>query len=131
MKLVVVESPYQSEDGNPIENIEYARAAMNYCLHNEAAPFASHLLYTQPGVLDDQVPEERKKGMEAGFLWANHASERWFFTDLGITPGMLKGLELANLLHQTVRKIKLGSDWRETWLGPTKTRKFGRCSNEG
>src|SRR4029077_21043205 len=29
-------------------------------------PFASHLLDTQPGVLDDQVPDERRLGIAAG-----------------------------------------------------------------
>ena len=29
-------------------------------------PITSHLLYTQPGVLDDQIPEERQMGIDAG-----------------------------------------------------------------
>jgi len=129
MKLVAVESPYQSDDGNPIEKIEYARACMNYCLHRGVAPFASHLLYTQPGVLDDQDAEERALGMEAGFLWANHADARWVFTDLGISNGMREGLHKAEVLGQPVCHFTLGDDWRERWLGPTKGRAFGRCPN--
>jgi hypothetical protein len=131
MKLVVVESPYQSDDGNPVEFIEYARACLAFCLRHGAAPFASHLLYTQPGVLDDQIQDERRLGMEAGFLWANHASERWVFTDFGITEGMERGIRLGETLRQKIERIELGPDWQEKWLGPTKTRNFGRCSCDG
>jgi hypothetical protein len=59
MKLVVVESPYA---GDVTRNLEYARAAMADCLARGEAPFASHALYTQIGVLDDTKPEERKLG---------------------------------------------------------------------
>jgi hypothetical protein len=33
------------------------------------SPIASHLLYTQPGILKDDVPEERPLGIEAGLAW--------------------------------------------------------------
>ena len=41
----------------------YARACVADCLRRGEAPIASHLLYTQPGVLDDDVPEERAQGI--------------------------------------------------------------------
>lgn len=56
MILVLLESPYA---GNVELNVTYARACMRDCLKRGEAPFASHLLYTQPGVLDDLVPNER------------------------------------------------------------------------
>jgi hypothetical protein len=37
------------------------------------APIASHLLYTQPGVLNDGVPAERAHGIEAGLAWLRAA----------------------------------------------------------
>ena len=55
MELVVLESPFA---GNVEMNIHYARACMADCLARGEAPFASHLLYTQPGILDDDIPEE-------------------------------------------------------------------------
>ena len=64
MRLVIVESPYA---GDVEENVRYARACLADCLARGEAPFASHLLYTQPGVLDDDVPGERALGIAAGF----------------------------------------------------------------
>lgn len=70
MRRVYVESPYGSSDLKIIErNVAYARACIRDCILRGEAPFASHLLYTQDGVLCDEVPEERELGMEAGFAW--------------------------------------------------------------
>ncbi len=65
-KKVLVESPFKGDDER---NIEYARACLHDCFLRKEAPFASHLLYTQPGVLDDNVPDERELGIEAGLVW--------------------------------------------------------------
>jgi hypothetical protein len=66
MRRVVLESPFA---GDVEANLKYARECMADCLRRGEAPIASHLLYTQPGILDDTKPEERKLGMEAGFTW--------------------------------------------------------------
>jgi hypothetical protein len=55
--LVVVESPYA---GNIERNLRYLRACMADCLRRGEAPFASHGLYTQPGVLRDELPKDRQ-----------------------------------------------------------------------
>lgn len=94
--LVVVESPYAAS--NPQQRQEYydyARAAIKDCLDRGEAPFASHLLYTQPGVLDDDNPAERSKGIAAGFAWMQQAHTVAVYTDLGISPGMVKGIHNA------------------------------------
>lgn len=70
MKLVVIESPYA---GDVTRNLRYARFCVKDCIRRGEAPIASHLLFTQPGILDDNVPEERVTGMNAGFAWARHA----------------------------------------------------------
>lgn len=93
MKLVILESPYA---GDVESNLRYARACMADCLRRLEAPFASHLLYTQPGVLDDTKPEERKLGMEAGLLWGRAAEATVVYVDLGITPGMRQGIDRAD-----------------------------------
>ena len=86
MKLVVIESPYAGE----IErNVAYARAAMADCFMRGEAPYASHLLYTQPGVLDDNIAGERALGIEAGLQWAGHAKTAVFYLDHGMSQGML------------------------------------------
>ncbi len=93
MKIVIVESPYA---GNIERNVAYARAAMRDCLLRNEAPFASHLLYTQPGVLNDSIPHERKLGMEAGLVIGKQAAMTVVYTDYGISPGMQYGIERAN-----------------------------------
>jgi hypothetical protein len=57
---------------------------------------------TQPGVLDDKVPEERKLGIEAGFAWKDVAHATVVYTDLGITKGMSYGIDAAERLGQTI-----------------------------
>lgn len=68
-RLVIVESPFAAESEAGIaENIDYARTCLRDALQRGEAPYASHLLYTQPGVLNDRDPEERRVGMRAGFF---------------------------------------------------------------
>lgn len=84
-RLVIIESPYAGE----VEaNVAYARAAMRDSLSRGEAPIASHLLYTQPGVLDDGIPEERQLGIDAGLQWARVAECAVFYVDRGWSPGM-------------------------------------------
>lgn len=89
MKKVIVESPYA---GNYDMNEAYAELAMHDCLvnHNES-PYASHLLYTRRFVLRDDVPSDRKLGIEAGFKWREVAEKSVFYIDLGWTNGMIQG----------------------------------------
>jgi hypothetical protein len=87
--IVVVESPYA---GDVERNVRYARACLRDCLLRGEAPFASHLLYTQDGVLRDDVPEERALGMEAGFAFRRVASRVVVYVDLGISRGMEAGV---------------------------------------
>jgi hypothetical protein len=60
--------------------------------HNEA-PYASHLLYTQPNILRDEMPNERELGINAGFAWRAKAEETIFYQDLGVSNGMRLGME--------------------------------------
>ena len=85
MRLVIVESPYAGDIGR---NVTYARAAMADCLARGEAPIASHLLYTQPGVLRDEVPYERTWGINAGLAWGRVADAAVFYTDHGMSAGM-------------------------------------------
>ncbi len=92
MIRVVIESPFA---GDVERNIEYARRCLADSLARGEAPFASHLLYTQPGVLDDTIPEERKNGMYAGFEWGSQADLCAVYKDLGVSPGMEEGIRRA------------------------------------
>lgn len=66
MKLVVIESPFA---GDVAKNETYARRALADSLARGEAPLASHLLYTQPGVLDDTDYVQRERGISAGLAW--------------------------------------------------------------
>lgn len=93
---VVIESPYAADTADGIaRNVRCARAAMRDCLLRGDSPYASHLLYTQPGVLNDADPAERKQGIEAGFAWRSAANKTVVYTDLGITNGMEYGIAHA------------------------------------
>lgn len=96
MKRVVLESPYGSPDPKIIErNVRYARACMHDCLMRGEAPFASHLLYTQPGILRDDVPDERVRGIEAGLAIGALMEVSVVYTDLGFSTGMKYGIANA------------------------------------
>lgn len=98
-RLVIVESPYA---GDVQRNTDYARAAIADCLARGEAPFASHLLYTQPGVLDDLVPEQRAWGIAAGLAWGDRADATVVYTDLGESSGMRHGIERATAAGRPV-----------------------------
>ena len=95
MKRVIIESPYAADTEEGIDlNEAYGELAMHDCLvnHNES-PYASHLLYTRRFVLRDDVPEDRKLGIEAGFYWRDVSDKTVFYKDLGMTDGMILGVE--------------------------------------
>lgn len=108
MKLVVIESPFS---GDVERNLKYVRACMADCFRRGEAPFASHALYTQPGVLDDNIPEERKLGMVAGFEWGDLAQLTVVYEDLGYSHGMHEGIDRAKKAGREIEVRRLGDDW--------------------
>lgn len=92
MRIVQVESPYA---GDVEANVAYARAALADCLRRGEAPFVSHLLYTQPGVLRDGDPEERRLGIEAGLAFLRVVDATVVYQDRGVSRGMEMGIERA------------------------------------
>jgi hypothetical protein len=112
MRRVIVESPYAGATPEETQrNVDYLRACLADCLARGEAPFASHALYTQLGILDDTKPEERRKGILAGFAWAEFAQQRVVYVDLGISSGMLQGIEHARKLIQEISYRRLGGQW--------------------
>jgi hypothetical protein len=107
MKLVIIESPYA---GDVEANLAYVRAAMVDALGRGEAPYASHALYTQPGVLRDELPNERKKGIEAGFAWGRRADMRVLYIDRGLSAGMAEGVIAAARIAQPVHVRILGHE---------------------
>lgn len=92
MRTVIIESPFA---GDVEINIKYARACMRDCLSRGEAPFASHLLYTQDGVLNDGDPIERALGIAAGLAIGTKLDATVVYTDLGVSQGMEKGIDRA------------------------------------
>jgi hypothetical protein len=105
MKRVILESPYA---GDVHANVAYARACVRDSLLRGEAPIASHLLYTQPGVLDDSDEGHRKLGITAGLAWGKVAEMTVVYTDLGISPGMTQGIDRAK---EEGRSIEYRSIW--------------------
>lgn len=100
LPLVIVESPFKSANPKLLRrNVTYARACIHDCLNRGEAPFASHLFYTQPGILDDENDNERKQGIIAGLEWARRADRVAVYTDYGITKGMQLAIDLHRRRH--------------------------------
>ena len=85
MKRVILESPYA---GDIERNIKYARMCVRDSLMRGEAPIASHLLYTQEGILNDNIIEERQCGIDAGLAWKEVADLQVFYIDYGMSKGM-------------------------------------------
>lgn len=91
MKLrpkVFVGSPYRYD----VERNEaFAEDCCKLVADNGGAPFAPHLIFTR--FLDDTIEDDRETGIECGKAWLLSADCALFFTDNGLTHGML--LEIA------------------------------------
>jgi hypothetical protein len=108
MKLVIVESPYA---GHVERNLTYLRAVLRDSLSRGEAPFASHGLYTQEGVLRDDVAEERALGIEAGFAWWRAADLIAVYVDLGLSSGMSRAITRAEKLRMPIELRRIGHDY--------------------
>jgi hypothetical protein len=107
VRLVILESPYAGDiDGN----VEYARKCVKHALMMGDAPIASHLLYTQPGILDDLVPEQRALGIAAGLAWVSVAHATVVYMDKGISKGMEQGIQAAMRAGRSIEYRWLAKD---------------------
>lgn len=136
--FTIVESPFAPFTKNDPEraavesarNIAYLDACLADCFARGEVPFASHAIYTRKDhgfkVLDDTIPAERKKGMQAGFDIATALAEyarivmkedllipasfskvkfiRAFYYDRSWTSGMADGMYDAGDRDQTIDK---------------------------
>lgn len=134
MRRVIVESPFAGQNtlrGFALEmqgqlrrkleetaNILYARAAVRDSVLRGEAPIASHLLLTQPGILDDDVPEERRLGIEAGLAWRDVADASVVYIDRGVSGGMRYGMQLAAETGLPCEQRSLPGDWSTAALAP-------------
>lgn len=102
MKLVCIESPFAGSWFQRWMNVRYAKACMRHSLKMGEYPIASHLLYTRRGILRDEVPRERKLGIEAGLAWAEKADLIAIYIDRGISDGVEAAITRARELKQQI-----------------------------
>jgi hypothetical protein len=81
MRRITIESPYAGNSPwrivaffQRVRNRNYARAAVRDSLMRGEAPIASHLIYTQPGILRDEIEGERQQGIDAGLALCNSSA---------------------------------------------------------
>ena len=104
---------------------------MRDCLLRGEAPYASHAMYTQPGVLDDGDPADREHGIKSGFAWREVADATVIYIDLGISKGMEYGIAAAEKLHTSYEQYaagnhqieyrQLGEDWEANAIAHEQT----------
>ena len=88
MKTVYICAPLK---GDIRGNIEKARIYTRYALKCGVAPVTSHFFAL---CIDDDIPEERKLGMDAGLTLMNMCDELWVFGK-ELTAGMQREFEYA------------------------------------
>lgn len=90
-KLVYIcKFPYR---GEVERNVQYARELTRIALDNGFAPITPHLYLTQ--AVNEEVVEERKKGMAAGKELLKHCKYILIGGRYGLSEGMLEEIELA------------------------------------
>ena len=104
MKKVILESPYA---GDIERNTKYARLCVRDSLLRGESPIASHLLYTQDGILDDDIPIERTRGINAGLAWILVADKHVFYIDYGYSKGMTYAREESIKMGDVVEERKI------------------------
>ena len=108
MKLVYIESPFNGGTGSlTARNVYYARLCVRDCLKRGEAPYASHLFFTQAGILNDNIQEERDLGITAGQAMGDRFDLRVVYEDFGISKGMQYGIERALKLGQPIEHREL------------------------
>lgn len=91
-KLVYICSPLR---GNIKRNIAHAREYCELTMQHypDVIPIAPHIYFTQ--FLDDTIPAERSKGMEAGLVLLEKCDEVWVFGINYPSEGMEREIEYA------------------------------------
>lgn len=102
--------------GNISGNIENAKRYARYIFKCGMAPVIPHFYAL---VLNDEIPDERKLGMQAGLslLWV--CDEVWVFGD-EITEGMKKEIIFAEKLNIKVKYIGKGIEENGGYLNESK-----------
>lgn len=117
-RFVDIETPYASANLKEVlRHIRYTRACVRDSLMKGEIPFASHLFYTQAGILDDNMMKERRKGIMAGKrLIEKLGAYTVVYTDLGISEGMQLGIKIAKKSGRKIKYRTLGKGWEKKFF---------------
>ncbi|MEK6830937.1 MAG: hypothetical protein AABX77_02815 [Nanoarchaeota archaeon] len=86
-------------------------------MHREI-PFAPHLFYTQPGILDDSIQKEGDIGINAGKELIESLPDivTVVYQDLGISKGMPYRIDRAIQNKRNLEYRNLKNNWEEREL---------------
>ena len=96
-KIVYICSPLRGDIEN---NVAKAEKFSIFCLKQGNLPIAPHVIFSR--ILNDNVPEERKTGMEMGMQLLGICDELWVFGKT-ITEGMQAEIVWAKEHGLTIR----------------------------
>lgn len=99
IKLIYIASPLK---GDVDENLFKAAYYCKWAVRQSVVPLAPHLIFTQ--FLSDDMPDERRLGMQMGLALMSTCQEVWFLGDV-MTDGMMEELNHALTLKKKIRFI--------------------------
>lgn len=122
-RFVQVESPFASSsaEGYAI-NIAYARAAVLDSIRRGETPVATHLLFTQPGILREET--ERALGLELALDLLQRVDAVVVYTDRGVSDGMQAAIREAHRRGIVVEYRRVPRLF-DTEHGPDRSTDFG------
>lgn len=106
MRLVVVDSPFA---GDLERNARYLDACLADCYRRGESPYASHAI--GPRALTDADPEQRRRGIEAGFAYGELVRDVVFYCDLGWSRGMRAAADHYYARGVPMARRFLGASW--------------------
>lgn len=116
-KKVFICSPYHPEGDTDEEvvadledNIRLAQFAAYCVIKRDGVPYAPHLYF--PGILDEDNPEEREKGIALGLKWLSECDEIWV-VGRKISAGMRREIKAAHELKIPMKHILMGESARD------------------
>lgn len=106
MKKVFICSPYRG-DGKTSKEANKAIATLlcKLAISRGCAPYAPHLYLTD--VLNDDKPEDRQAGIDAGLAFLGVCDEVWIYAGHGISEGMKRELQAAMNAGKIIKCVTL------------------------
>lgn len=115
MKKVYICSRFRPDENHSVDdNIRRALYACEIAITKGYAPFAPHLIY--PRFLDDDEPNERTLGMEAGKAWLAACDELWQW-GASVSEGMAEEITFARTLGIPVKVFNSIGIPKDRWNG--------------